>query len=163
MFCERCRPAPCLSDGLHNRDQVDWRSGGLERSGPLHLSRGGPRRYRGVPAGTLARGPACARSFITSAHHGATHSPSHPTGHKDHRLVWWWQRWWRICGEGESLLSYSSTCLVSIVNSWSGQHPYVWHCGSHTPNKEYEDQALPPAWHSYHDNHWVSSRMSIAS
>nr|XP_046252090.1 transcription factor PU.1 [Scatophagus argus] len=32
------------------------------------------------------------------------------------------------------------------TNSWSGQHPYEWHCGSHTPNEEYEDRALPPAW-----------------
>ncbi|CAJ1085119.1 transcription factor Spi-B isoform X2 [Xyrichtys novacula] len=41
-----------------------------------------------------------------------------------------------------------------IENSWSGQHPYEWHCGSHTPNEEYEDRTLPPAWTSPHDNHW---------
>ncbi|XP_070767301.1 transcription factor Spi-B [Enoplosus armatus] len=41
-----------------------------------------------------------------------------------------------------------------IENSWSGQHPYVWHCDSHTPNEEYEEQALPTAWPSPHDNQW---------
>lgn len=43
---------------------------------------------------------------------------------------------------------------MHIENSWSGQHPYVWYCGSHTPNEEYEDRALPPAWLSLHDNQW---------
>ncbi|XP_029291424.1 transcription factor Spi-B [Cottoperca gobio] len=38
------------------------------------------------------------------------------------------------------------------VNSWSGKHPYEWH--SHTPHEEYEEQALPPAWPSPHDNQW---------
>ncbi|XP_042348346.1 transcription factor Spi-B [Plectropomus leopardus] len=41
-----------------------------------------------------------------------------------------------------------------IENSWSGQHPYEWHCCSHTPKEEYEEQALPPAWPSPHDNQW---------
>ncbi|GLD46144.1 transcription factor Spi-B isoform X1 [Lates japonicus] len=41
-----------------------------------------------------------------------------------------------------------------IENNWSGQHAYEWHCGSHTPNKEYEEQAPPPAWPSHHDNQW---------
>ncbi|KAM9856128.1 uncharacterized protein ACBR49_002260 isoform 1-T2 [Aulostomus maculatus] len=40
-----------------------------------------------------------------------------------------------------------------IENSWSG-HAYEWHCGSHTPNKEYEEQAPPPAWPSPHANQW---------
>lgn len=57
-----------------------------------------------------------------------------------------------------------ASCLcVSTVNSWSGQHPYEWHCGSHTPREEYEDQTVPPAWPSQHSNQWVSSMMYDAS
>ncbi|XP_075878665.1 uncharacterized protein LOC142885819 isoform X2 [Nelusetta ayraudi] len=40
------------------------------------------------------------------------------------------------------------------VNSWSGQHPYEWHCGTHTPREEYEDQGVPPAWPSQHPDQW---------
>lgn len=43
------------------------------------------------------------------------------------------------------------------MNSWSGQHPYEWHCGTHTPREEYEDQGVPPAWPSQHPDQWVSS------
>lgn len=43
------------------------------------------------------------------------------------------------------------------VNSWSGQHPYRWHCGSQPPHEEYEDRALCPEWPSQHDKQWVSS------
>ncbi|CAG6021492.1 unnamed protein product [Menidia menidia] len=39
-----------------------------------------------------------------------------------------------------------------IENSWSGQHAYEWHCGSHTPNEEYKEPA--PVWPSPHDNQW---------
>uniref|UniRef100_UPI003AB0CAA2 uncharacterized protein n=1 Tax=Centroberyx gerrardi TaxID=166262 RepID=UPI003AB0CAA2 len=44
-----------------------------------------------------------------------------------------------------------------IENSWSGQHAYEWHYGSHTPSEEYEEQAPPPAWPSPHDNQWDHS------
>lgn len=50
-----------------------------------------------------------------------------------------------------------SCCCVATVNSWSGQHPYEWHCGTHTPREEYEDQGVPPAWPSQHPDQWVSS------
>ena len=53
------------------------------------------------------------------------------------------------------LLTVSFDCF-SVVNSWSGKHPYEWH--SHTPHEEYDEQALHPAWPSPHDNQWVSSR-----
>lgn len=46
---------------------------------------------------------------------------------------------------------------MATVNSWSGQHPYEWHCGTHTPREEYEDQGVPPAWPSQHPDQWVSS------
>ncbi|XP_029912357.1 transcription factor Spi-B-like [Myripristis murdjan] len=46
-----------------------------------------------------------------------------------------------------------------IENSWSG-HAYEWHYGSHTPNKEYEEQAPPPAWSSPQDNEWDHSAYS---
>uniref|UniRef100_A0A3Q3BSG5 ETS domain-containing protein n=1 Tax=Haplochromis burtoni TaxID=8153 RepID=A0A3Q3BSG5_HAPBU len=42
----------------------------------------------------------------------------------------------------------------SIENSWSGQHAYEWHCGSHS--EEYRQQ--PQAWPSPHDNQWVRKR-----
>ncbi|XP_017270549.1 transcription factor Spi-B [Kryptolebias marmoratus] len=41
-----------------------------------------------------------------------------------------------------------------IENSWSGQHAYEWHCGSHTPNEEYKKLAPHLAWQSPHDNQW---------
>ncbi|XP_074536700.1 uncharacterized protein LOC141798769 [Halichoeres trimaculatus] len=50
--------------------------------------------------------------------------------------------------------SHSLHGVRIIENSWSGQHPYVWHCGSHTTNEEYEDRVQPPAWLSPHDNQW---------
>ncbi|XP_058499354.1 transcription factor PU.1 [Solea solea] len=40
-----------------------------------------------------------------------------------------------------------------IENSWSG-HGYEWHFGSHTTQKEYEEQAPPIACPSCHDNQW---------
>lgn len=48
-------------------------------------------------------------------------------------------------------------CVSPAVNSWSGQHPYRWHCGTHTPHEEYEDRAFRPEWPSQHDKQWVSS------
>lgn len=48
-------------------------------------------------------------------------------------------------------------CVRPTVNSWSGQHPYRWHCGSHAPREEYEDGALRPEWPSQLDKQWVSS------
>ncbi|KAM6976540.1 uncharacterized protein FYW47_001344 [Aplochiton taeniatus] len=50
-------------------------------------------------------------------------------------------------------LTHNQTTRV-IENSWSGQHAYEWHYGSHTPNEEFEEQATAPAWTSHHDNHW---------
>lgn len=53
---------------------------------------------------------------------------------------------------------YICFCVwICTENNWSGQHAYEWHCGSHTPNEEYEEQA-PQAWSSHHNNQWVSSR-----
>lgn len=49
----------------------------------------------------------------------------------------------------------------SIENSWSGQHAYEWHCGSHTPNKEYDEQAPPSAWPRPPENQWVSVKTSV--
>ncbi|XP_068183577.1 ETS homologous factor isoform X4 [Antennarius striatus] len=40
------------------------------------------------------------------------------------------------------------------VNSWLGQYPYEWHCGSHTPNEEYGDRDMSSTWASSHDNQW---------
>lgn len=53
-------------------------------------------------------------------------------------------------------LVYLTVCFYA-ENSWSGQHPYEWHCGSHTPNGEYKEQALPSTWPSPQDNQWVST------
>ncbi|KAF7668723.1 hypothetical protein LDENG_00289660 [Lucifuga dentata] len=51
--------------------------------------------------------------------------PQHPHSHQDTRIM---------------------------ENSWSGQHAYIWHCDSHTPNEEYVEQAPPSAWSRPHDN-----------
>ncbi|XP_022047478.1 transcription factor PU.1 isoform X2 [Acanthochromis polyacanthus] len=53
---------------------------------------------------------------------------------------------------GQHTHSHQGTRIIE--NSWSGQHPYEWHCDSHTPNEEYKEQILPPAWSSTHDNQW---------
>ncbi|XP_011600751.1 transcription factor Spi-B isoform X2 [Takifugu rubripes] len=53
---------------------------------------------------------------------------------------------------GQLAHSYQSTRIT--VNSWSGQHPYRWHCGSHAPHEEYEDGALRPEWSSQPDKQW---------
>ncbi|XP_023280994.1 transcription factor PU.1-like [Seriola lalandi dorsalis] len=55
---------------------------------------------------------------------------------------------------GQQTHTHSHQGTRIIENSWSGQHAYEWHCGSHTPNKEYEEQAPPLAWPSSHDNQW---------
>lgn len=68
---------------------------------------------------------------------------------------------WKNTRCDEDARSEALVCLVSrvhpTVNSWSGQHPYRWHCGSHTPQEEYEGRALRPEWPSQHDKQWVSS------
>ncbi|XP_007568944.1 transcription factor PU.1 isoform X4 [Poecilia formosa] len=38
-----------------------------------------------------------------------------------------------------------------IENSWSGQHPYEWRYGCHTPNEEYKEPTPHPAWQSPQD------------
>ncbi|CAK6951533.1 transcription factor Spi-B isoform X1 [Scomber scombrus] len=48
-----------------------------------------------------------------------------------------------------------------IENNWSGQHAYEWHCGSHTPNEEYEEQA-PTTWPSPHDNQWLQDHIAYS-
>ncbi|XP_035512139.1 transcription factor Spi-C [Morone saxatilis] len=53
---------------------------------------------------------------------------------------------------GQQMHAHSHQGTKIIVNSFIGQHPYVWQ--PHTPNEEYEDQPLPPAWRSIHDNQW---------
>lgn len=58
----------------------------------------------------------------------------------------------------ESVSECVSVLCLSIENSWSGQHAYEWHCGSHS--EEYRQQ--PEAWPSPHDNQWVSSRTSTS-
>ncbi|XP_076596856.1 uncharacterized protein LOC143326805 isoform X3 [Chaetodon auriga] len=55
---------------------------------------------------------------------------------------------------GQQTHTHSHQGTRIIENSWSGQHPYEWQCRSHTPNEEYKDQALHPAWPSPHDNQW---------
>ncbi|XP_026223859.1 transcription factor Spi-B isoform X2 [Anabas testudineus] len=55
---------------------------------------------------------------------------------------------------GQQTHTHSRHGTRIIENSWSGQHAYEWHCGSHTPNEEYEVQAPPSAWPSPHDNQW---------
>ncbi|XP_040906264.1 transcription factor Spi-B isoform X2 [Toxotes jaculatrix] len=55
---------------------------------------------------------------------------------------------------GQQTHTHSHQGTRIIENSWSGQHAYEWHCGSHTPNEEYEEQAPPPVWPSPHDNQW---------
>ncbi|XP_068588628.1 transcription factor Spi-B [Cebidichthys violaceus] len=55
---------------------------------------------------------------------------------------------------GQQMHAHSHQGTRIIENSWSGQHPYEWHCGTHTPNEEYEEQALPATWPSPHDNQW---------
>ncbi|XP_054464483.1 transcription factor Spi-B [Anoplopoma fimbria] len=55
---------------------------------------------------------------------------------------------------GQQMHAHSQQGTRIIENSWSGQHPYEWHCGSHTLHEEYEEQALPPTWTNPHDNQW---------
>lgn len=80
-------PALSPSDGLRDRDRAERRAGGLERSGPLLLSRGGSGGHRGVPAGALARSPARTHAGVTSKRRGATDTYTLAPGHQDHRLV----------------------------------------------------------------------------
>lgn len=81
------RPALSPSDGLRDRDRAERRAGGLERSGPLLLPRGGSGGHRGVPAGALAGGPARAHAGVTAKRRGATDTCTLAPGHQDHRLV----------------------------------------------------------------------------
>ncbi|XP_036958653.1 transcription factor Spi-B [Acanthopagrus latus] len=62
---------------------------------------------------------------------------------------------------GQQTHAHSHQATRITVNSWLGQHPYKWYCGSHTPNDEYKDQA--PAWTSPHDNHWDHAAYSAYS
>lgn len=78
--CHFC-PTLCLSDILCERAQAEWQSGGLERSGPLLLPRGGSGGHRGVPAGAFTGGPAGTHSRITSELHGATDTHTFPSWH----------------------------------------------------------------------------------
>ncbi|XP_013885658.1 transcription factor Spi-B [Austrofundulus limnaeus] len=55
---------------------------------------------------------------------------------------------------GQQTHTHSHRDTRIIENSWSGQHAYKWHCGSHTPNKEYKELASHPAWLSPHNNQW---------
>ncbi|XP_040007950.1 transcription factor Spi-C [Xiphias gladius] len=55
---------------------------------------------------------------------------------------------------GQQTHTHSHQGTRIIENNWSGQHAYEWHCGSHTPNKDYGEPALHPAWPSPHDNQW---------
>ncbi|XP_026009208.1 transcription factor Spi-B-like isoform X2 [Astatotilapia calliptera] len=49
---------------------------------------------------------------------------------------------------GQHIHSHQGSRIIE--NSWSGQHAYEWHCGSHS--EEYRQQ--PQAWPSPHDNQW---------
>ncbi|KAM3618326.1 uncharacterized protein V6R79_019110 [Siganus canaliculatus] len=60
----------------------------------------------------------------------------------------------RPTGIGQHMHSHSQQGARIIENSWSGHNPYEWHCSSHTPNEEYEDQVLPSTWPSPHNNQW---------
>lgn len=52
---------------------------------------------------------------------------------------------------GQHARSHQSSMIIE--NSWSGS-AYEWHCGSHTPNEDYIEQAPHPAWSSPHDYQW---------
>lgn len=77
VIAESWCPAVSLSDGLCDWNQAEWRSRNLERSGSLHLPRGGPWGHRGVPAGAFAGGSACTHTCLTSSHNGTAtaHTP----------------------------------------------------------------------------------------
>uniref|UniRef100_A0A3B3TKX9 Transcription factor Spi-C n=1 Tax=Poecilia latipinna TaxID=48699 RepID=A0A3B3TKX9_9TELE len=53
-----------------------------------------------------------------------------------------------------------SRAFLSSENSWSGQHPYEWRYGCHTPNEEYKEPTPHPAWQSPQDQ-WVSKQLYI--
>ncbi|XP_068609031.1 transcription factor Spi-B [Brachionichthys hirsutus] len=53
---------------------------------------------------------------------------------------------------GQQTHAHQGTMIT--VNSWMGQYPYEWHCGSHTPSEEYEDRAMSSLWPIPHDNQW---------
>uniref|UniRef100_A0A096LXC0 Transcription factor Spi-C n=1 Tax=Poecilia formosa TaxID=48698 RepID=A0A096LXC0_POEFO len=49
-----------------------------------------------------------------------------------------------------------------IENSWSGQHPYEWRYGCHTPNEEYKEPTPHPAWQSPQDQ-WLRTQDAVSS
>ncbi|XP_044065719.1 transcription factor Spi-B [Siniperca chuatsi] len=55
---------------------------------------------------------------------------------------------------GQQTHTHSHQGTRIIENSWLGQRPYEWDYGSHTPNEEYEEQALATAWPIRRDNQW---------
>nr|XP_061826966.1 transcription factor PU.1-like [Nerophis lumbriciformis] len=57
-----------------------------------------------------------------------------------------------LTNDMQHLHSQHSTWIIE--NNWSGQYAYEWHWGAHTPNKECEPQAAPPAWLCPHQNQW---------
>ncbi|XP_054647683.1 transcription factor PU.1 [Dunckerocampus dactyliophorus] len=57
-----------------------------------------------------------------------------------------------LTNEMQHVHSQHSTRIIE--NNWSGEYAYEWHCGAHTPNKEYEPQAAPPAWLCPPQNQW---------
>ncbi|XP_034028397.1 uncharacterized protein LOC117512435 [Thalassophryne amazonica] len=59
-----------------------------------------------------------------------------------------------LCNMAPQVHAYSYHDTRIIENSWSGQHAYEWHCGSDTLSTDCEEQALPLAWASPHDNQW---------
>lgn len=78
--------------------------------------------------------------------------------------------WWLCASMCQCLRACMCQCptwpwscyCVTTVNSWSGQHPYEWYCGTHTPREKYEDQGVPPAWPSQHPDQWVSVQQHLS-
>ena len=147
-------PALCPSDGLRDWGQAEPGPRGLGLHGALVLPRRGPGCHRGIPAGALAGGAACTAAFVASGKHGP--ADAFPAEHQDLRLARLEERTVRKA-RLRSVHGFGLLCVRPTVNSWSGQHPYRWHCGSHTPQEEYENRAFCPDWPGQHDEQWVSS------
>lgn len=147
----------CPSDGLRHRGQAELGPRGLELRTALILYRRGPGRHRGIPAGALAGGPACAHVLVTSGKHGA--ADAFLPQCQDHRLARLERN--RRRDEDVCLCIWSGVCVCPAVNSWSGQHPYRWHCGSHAPHEDCEDRTLRLEWPSQPDKEWVSAAKQV--
>ncbi|KAM4562112.1 uncharacterized protein PAE49_010716 isoform 1-T2 [Odontesthes bonariensis] len=55
---------------------------------------------------------------------------------------------------GQQIHTHSHQEARIIENSWSGQHAYEWHYGSHNSNEEYKEPVPHPVWSNCHGNQW---------